>query len=90
MDKVIHVFYSGRVQGVGLRYTALDVAREMGIGGWVKNLDDGRVEVLAQADEQVLKDFLERISRHFSRYIQHADAEWLNPAGELKDFDVKF
>ena len=58
MKKFAHVYYSGRVQGIGFRFTAQRIAEELGVCGWVKNLDDGRVEILAQAGEDKLKDFL--------------------------------
>jgi acylphosphatase len=90
MAQRIHVYYNGRVQGVGFRYTALDIARRSGVSGWVKNLADGRVEILAEAEEAVLKSFLSTINEHFSRYIQDADIAWEPAAGEFKDFNIKF
>jgi acylphosphatase len=48
---------SGRVQGVGFRYAALQEARRLGVAGWVRNLPDGQVEVLAQAEAVVLERF---------------------------------
>jgi acylphosphatase len=90
MKKQIHVYYSGRVQGVGFRFTAEDIARDLGVTGWVKNLRDGRVEVVAEAEEDALKDFLERVSKYFARYIQDVDIEWSAAKGELKDFGIQF
>lgn len=90
MKKQIHVYYSGRVQGVGFRFTAEDIAHDLRICGWVKNLRDGRVEVIAEAEETVLKDFLERINKYFSQYIQDVNVEWQAASGELGDFGIRF
>jgi len=47
MDKAVHLLISGRVQGVFYRYTAQKVASRLGIRGWIKNLPNGKVEVIA-------------------------------------------
>lgn len=57
MTACIHGFVSGRVQGVFFRAAAADKARELGLDGWVRNLPDGRVEVLAAGDREALKSF---------------------------------
>ena len=90
MLQQIHAYYTGRVQGVGFRYTAIDLAGDLGVTGWVRNLRDGRVEVVAEADEEVLVDFLDKLGRYFSRYIQDTDVQWLAATGEYKDFTVRF
>jgi acylphosphatase len=88
MKKQLHIFYSGKVQGVGFRFTAREVADELSVLGWVKNLKDGRVEILAEAEAGTLKDFLEKINQCFSRYIQHVDVQWSAAAGEFTDFAI--
>ena len=89
MKKQVHILYSGRVQGVGFRFTAIDIARDLKVCGWAKNLSDGRVELVAEAEEGTLKDFLSRLDNYFSRYIQDAETDWKAATGEFKDFTVE-
>ncbi len=55
----LEIIISGRVQGVGFRYFVQYKAREMGIHGWVRNLVDGSVMVVAQGIEPELKTFID-------------------------------
>lgn len=90
MKKQLHIIYTGRVQGVGFRYTVLEIARDVQVTGWVKNMSNGGVELVAEASEEVLKDFLLRINHYFNSYIQDTDVQWLPATGEFKTFDIKF
>lgn len=90
MRKRMHILYSGRVQGVGFRFTAESAAIQSGIQGWVKNLGDGRVEIMAEAEEEALKDFLNKIRQSFSRYIQDEDLRWSEAVEEFQDFQIRF
>ena len=51
--KLIHIYYSGTVQGIGFRYTVERLTSELGICGWVRNLPDGRVEMEAEGTEEL-------------------------------------
>jgi acylphosphatase len=90
MKKQVHVYYSGRVQGIGFRFTAERLAEALGVLGWVSNLSDGRVELVGEANEDSLKDFLSQLNDIFKRYIQDIQAEWKPATGGFKDFGVRF
>ncbi len=90
MKRRVHVYYSGRVQGIGFRYTVWDLARKQSICGWVKNLPDGRVEMIAEAEESLLTAFLGSIEQYFAGYIADAAAQWLDPVGSEADFRVVY
>ena len=91
MKKQLHVYYSGTVQGVGFRFTAERVALDLGLSGWVKNLFDGKVEVVAEAEEAELVDFLNKMKNGpMKRYIKSAEATWQEASGEFKDFTIRF
>jgi len=90
MKKQVHVYFTGTVQGVGFRFTAEDIANSLAVTGWVKNLRDRRVEVVAEAEEEVLHEFLERINQYFSRYIKDREIDWRPAGGELNDFQIKY
>lgn len=88
--KRVHIFYSGRVQGVGFRFTAEAAAHDLGVVGWVRNLRDGRVEVLAEGEETALKGFLEKIAQEMAGYVKHSEISWEQPTGEFDDFGISF
>lgn len=89
--KRAHIFYSGSVQGVGFRYTAQDIAMDLGLTGWVKNLADGRVEVIVEGKEEHIKIFLNKISKGaLGRYIRDTEMSWEKPAKEFENFEMAF
>jgi len=89
--KRIHLFYSGRVQGVGFRFTAENIALSLGLAGWVKNLLDGRVEVVCEGDEATLVQFLEKMrSGPMKPYLRGVETSWLEATGEFRDFTIRF
>ncbi|MBO4387322.1 MAG: acylphosphatase [Treponema sp.] len=58
-----HYIFSGMVQGVGFRWRSEQIAKMLGISGWVRNRSDGRVEMEAQAEEEVLDNMLNLLER---------------------------
>ena len=91
MKKRLSVFWSGRVQGVGFRYTTESAALALGITGWVRNLPDGRVEAVAEGTEKKLASMLERVaSGPMKSYIREVEVHWERPTGEFDDFKIRF
>lgn len=85
--KRLHVFYSGYVQGVGFRYTVRNTASGLGLTGWVRNLSNGRVELVCEGEEKKLKIFLDDTAKEFP-----ADAQvgWEKASREFVDFGIRF
>ena len=91
MKKQVHVFYSGRVHGVGFRLTAEEIAQPLGVVGWVRNLRDGRVELVAEADEPTLKRFLEALrTGPMKNFIQRIEASWSSGTDAFDDFVIRY
>ena len=90
MKKRVEVYYSGRVQGVGFRFTTEDIASRFEISGFVRNLYDGRVEVVAEGKEEILKSFLEKIEEVMARYILDREIRWDECRDEFDRFGIRF
>jgi acylphosphatase len=84
----VHAYYSGRVQGIGFRYTAAGIARNLRIDGWVKNLRDGRVELCAEGPADALENVLAQLADEFRGNITHTDVDWEAARGERSGFHV--
>jgi acylphosphatase len=84
-----HVFLSGRVQGVAYRYFAEKWAHVAGISGWVRNLNDGRVEVLAEGDRTKVEEFLTHVrTGPRAAVVDEAEVRWENYTGEYSGFEI--
>ena len=91
MKKRVHVFYSGRVQGVGFRVTAEETAHRFGVVGWVKNSRDGRVELVAEAEEAVLTQFLDAIrTGPMKNFIAQVDVSWSSASDTFDEFEIRY
>jgi acylphosphatase len=85
----LHVFYSGTVQGVGFRYTVRTLASGFELTGTVRNLPDGRVELLAEGLKHELGAFQQAIREsELGHFIQREDVTWAEPAGGLRGFEI--
>lgn len=76
--KTMHVYFSGRVQGVGFRYTTRQCAVNINVCGWVRNLPDGRVEMMAQGDDAALKQLLMMLKNTFESGIEEQDVTFID------------
>jgi len=91
MNQQVIVHISGRVQGVGYRYFVLQLARSLNLTGYVRNLRDGRVEVIAEGEELALKSFLEELQQGpaGASAIQ-VETKWQETKGDFANFEVKY
>lgn len=89
--KRMKVLFSGRVQGVGFRYTVCRLASSFRVTGYVKNLMRGDVEVIAEGSEQELADFLNEIrGSHLGRYISHERVSWTAATDGYDEFRISY
>ena len=82
----------GRVQGVGYRYFVTDCARESGVSGFVKNMPDGSVTIVAEGSEDALDKFVRRVKAHNDVLIQVDTLEVTRcePTGEFSGFWISW
>ena len=87
--KRLHIFYSGRVQGVGFRYTVKSVVSGFDLIGMVRNLPDGRVELLAEGDQAELEEFRKAIQdSEIGGFIRNEEVNWADATGEFRGFEI--
>ena len=84
------IIFVGRVQGVGFRFTAYNAANRYGLTGWVRNILDGSVEMLAQGPSDDIDDCLRDINNTLADYIRETKIEEIPPDPQYKDFKITF
>ncbi len=89
-DTAKHVIFSGRVQGVGFRYTCHRIAMRHDLTGFVRNLPGSSVELLIQGHPQNVADCLADIKKSFGGYIRDTEAVDLPPNPRYSDFRITF
>ncbi len=82
------VQFGGSVQGVGFRYTACRLAERFCVTGYVKNLPDGQVELLAEGEASEVDAFVKAVQREMGRYIRHVRVQDGFATGQYPDFHV--
>lgn len=82
------VYYSGRVQGVGFRYTAESLAQNFDVAGYVRNLPNGDVELVAEGPADQVEQFLKAVAGRMARHIHHTTIQDETPGG-YQGFEVR-
>jgi len=86
----VHMIISGRVQGVFFRANTKSKAQSLNLSGWVKNLSDGSVEVVAEGPHDILADFVRWCHRGpAAATVDGIDIEWELATGELTQFGIR-
>ena len=86
--RVVH--FSGTVQGVGFRFTTLRAAEAFDVTGEVRNLPDGRVQLIVEADPDEIDAFIAEVQRRMSGYIRGTTQDAAEPTGQFRGFTVGF
>ena len=91
MMRRAEILVSGRVQGVFFRYNTTRKASELRLTGIVRNLRDGRVEIVCEGPEEEIENLVEWCKAGpGGAIVQHADVIWKEYTGELKDFRIVY
>jgi len=85
-----HIIFAGRVQGVGFRFTVHNAAKRHRLTGFVRNLLDGTVEMLAQGPSDDIDNCLRDINQTFGAYIKETKTEEVPPNIQYTDFRITF
>ena len=83
------VYFAGRVQGVGFRYTTKNIARRYDVSGFVRNCPDGRVELVTEGSPAELDAFLREIRDYFSTNIRNEKRDVQAASGEFAGFEIR-
>ncbi len=83
--------FDGRVQGIGFRFTTVEIARHHAVTGYVQNLMDGSVKLIAEGEEEELLRFLDALREsHVFRYVTSENLAWGAPTGDMDSFVIRY
>lgn len=86
----VTVYFSGTVQGVGFRYTAHRVASRFAVAGFVRNMPDGRVEVVIEGSTPEIRAFITAIRAEMGHCISNIEESNTPADGSFKRFEIRF
>ena len=87
----VSIILSGKVQGVFFRDFARKEAEKLGVTGFVKNLQDGTVQVVAEGEEDKLNLFIRECKRgSLLSFVKNADVKFSKPTGEFEGFSIRY
>tara|TARA_B100000959_G_C14949515_1_gene611311 strand:- start:915 stop:1196 length:282 start_codon:yes stop_codon:yes gene_type:complete len=87
----VHVYISGKVQGVFFRSYTKDKAQKEGLNGWVKNLTDGRVEIVLEGNKEKCEEMLQWCHKGSpSSKVENVEIYWDKPTNNYKHFNVRY
>jgi len=84
------IIFTGRVQGVGFRFTARRAASRRQLTGFVRNLWDGTVEMLAQGRSEDINDCIQDLKEYFAGYLKETSIDEFPPEPRYIDFKITF
>ena len=84
------VYYSGRVQGVGFRYTVRTVATRFAVTGFIRNLADGRVQLVVEGGPGELRRFLDAVDAEMGHYVAQTQEQTAPITGRFQGFEIRF
>lgn len=85
-----HTFhFSGHVQGVGFRYTTHNIAQQHNVLGYVRNLPDGRVELVMEGKDEEVEDVVKNLQRKMSCFVHNIESQVAPATGEFEQFYIR-
>jgi acylphosphatase len=87
----VHIFVSGRIQGVFFRHNTQKKAQSLGVTGWVRNLADGRVEAVFEGEKGKIEEMIKWAKRGpFLAKVNGINIEWQECRGEFENFEIRY
>jgi len=89
-NELREIYYSGRVQGIGFRYTARSIAAGRRVTGFVRNLPDGRVHLIVEGAPDEVQAFIDSLEADIGTYIRDAQVTVRPATGRFEGFEIRF